>query len=146
VDFCDLVSRPEDHAKRIVRTKATYTENAEGTALAKTDCAPGKNIQDTFFGRTAVAEVQFDCSNLKTTECILIKQKLRQNLQGDPVDGASAEVIVIGWIEPLNPLRTQAGFNVAPISFHVQKVESSNLTTLTSRVSKLCSNGTGTRG
>jgi hypothetical protein len=128
VDFCDLVSQPEKYAQKIVRTKATYTENFEGIGLSKKDCPPGRNIRDNSFGRAGVADVEFDCfvfSKTQAVGCLLMKQKLRQNLVGNPVDGDSAEVVLVGWVEPLFPGRNRVGFNDAPVSFHIQKVESS---------------------
>ena len=124
VDFCKLVSAPEKYESRVVRTVATYTESFEGSGLSRGDCPAAKNIRETVWGRLAAADIEFDCRKLTFIECVQLPQKLRQDLQGNPIDGASVEVQVVGWIEVLSPRRTPAGFNEAPVRFHIQWVES----------------------
>lgn len=123
VDFCRLVASPESYKKAKVRTIATYSEGFEGRGLSRSDCPAGKNIRETVWGRFATAEIEFDCRKLNAGECLQLTKKVRQDLRGNPIDGASAEVQVVGWIEVLSPQRTQAGFNEAPIRFNIQQVE-----------------------
>ena len=91
--------------------------------MSKTDCAPGKNIRETIWGRVAVADFELDCKDLSASKCVPLKQRLRRDLTGNPLDGFSAEVQLVGRIEILSPKRTQAGFNEPPIRFHVRQVE-----------------------
>jgi len=124
VDFCELVSCPEKYLQKVTRTVAVYSETFEGNGLSKSDCPAGKNIRDTIWGRVAVAEIELDCKKLKLVECSQLKSKLRQNLTGNPLDGLSSEVQVVGWIEILSNVTARNDMNGSPIRFHVRQVES----------------------
>jgi hypothetical protein len=111
VGFCDLISNSEDYNGKTVRTKATYCVTFEGTTISGRDCHSNK----------AVASARLECK--AAIQCLEMENKLRSLLKGNPIDGETVEVVVVGRVQ-VKPRTRNDSFNEPKVAFYIQSVES----------------------
>lgn len=112
-DFCDIAASPHEYVGKTIRIRATYFINFEHASLFNDRC-PG---QENVFG------VRLDCSDVLGPVCEALRKTLDRNLQGDPFDGMSSEVIVIGHVEALLPKGKINRTKSPSVLFYVKEVE-----------------------
>lgn len=87
VNFCDLVSHPEDYNNKTVRVRAKYLTTFEWDMLYDLKCT----------GKENYIQPYLDCSSDES--CRPLKETLGRNLSGDPFTGSRAELVVIGRVK-----------------------------------------------
>jgi hypothetical protein len=111
IDLCDISAYPHKYKGRTVRTHATYTASFEGSTLYKADCPDGEE---------AITAV-LDCADKAV--CDEWIDKLHKDAEGNPFDGESVGVIVVGRIEARFSPGIKSRGNSSSAMFYIKEVE-----------------------
>jgi len=111
VNLCDIISSPYRYDGKIVRIRAIHNNSMEGMGLYRADCST----------EDKAITALLDCKN--DVACREMRDKLHRAAEGNPFDGESVDVVVVGRVEALAPKGVNSKFNTSSAIFHIKQIE-----------------------